>query len=78
LLGLRQQVWVTRPFINGEILTSGMEFDLFVDANSLVETLTIQEGTIGIIEKENGFGVNISVIRDDCKAARKAIRMGQK
>jgi len=47
--GVRQTVWKTKPVKNGEILKPGMTFDLFSGATVNLETLTIQEGTIGII-----------------------------
>lgn len=37
----------------------------------------IQEGTIGILHSDGDDDITISVIRDDCKAARKAIRLSE-
>lgn len=82
--GVRQPVWKTEPVRDGQILKPGMTFDWFSSSNVNLETLTIPEGTIGIIHVDTVGNpimpmeeISISVIRDDCKAARKAIRLSK-
>lgn len=59
---------------NGQILRPGNSF-IFHDTSS-DKIVTIEKGTIGIVHKDNG-DCTVSVIRDDCKAARKAIRLAE-
>lgn len=82
--GVRQTVWKTKPVKDGQILKPGMTFDRFSSSDVNLETLTIPEGTIGIIRVDVVGNtvipmekISISIIRDDCKAARKAIRLAE-
>ena len=72
--GVRQQFWKGMSLKDGQILTPGMTFELFYSVDIITETVTIPEGTIGIVHADDA---TISVIRDDCKAARKAIRLAE-
>lgn len=80
--GVRQPVWKDKPIIDGQILKPGMSFEAFNGVDNAIITLTIAEGTIGIFHVDKVGNpdmlmveTTISVIRDDCKTARKAIRL---
>lgn len=82
--GVRQLVWKEKPITNGQILKPGMTFESFYSVDIVTTTLTIPEGTIGVFHVESVGNpempmeeITISVIRDDCKAARKAIRLAE-
>lgn len=50
--------------------------DVFISLSTAVgeaEDLTIPDGCIGIMHYDEGLFTSVSVIRDDCKAARKAL-----
>lgn len=82
--GVRQLAWKEKPVTNGQILKPGMTFESVYSVDIVTTTLTIPEGTIGIFHVEPVGNpempmeeITISVIRDDCKAARKAIRLAE-
>lgn len=69
--GIRQMA--SLPEANdGQVLKPGSSFILHNTADDGT-IVYIEQGTIGIVHKEDG-DCTVSVIRDDCKAARRALR----